>query len=188
MKPLLYISFLLLTACKTQIDIDKIEQREHGLSYIKETNKLVDGEVIRRFDNGKIAERHNYEKGKAVGNWYAYGFDGETVSHGFGVDAKKYEVRLSNIDMTYSFLSINMEGSFAFGAFYIDDEKLFGEPQKLVSLSKEVFNDYSKKYGVNEILFFDNSHEYTVAKSATLNGTFKVDTVSRKEKKTVFIN
>jgi hypothetical protein len=137
MRPLLYISLLLLTACKSQIDINTIEQREHGLSYIKGTNKLVDGEVIRKFDNGRIASRESYKDGKAIGNWYAYGFDGETVSQGFGIDAKKYEQKFSNVDLTYSFLSINIEGSFAFATLYIDNKNLFEDPKTLVGLSKK---------------------------------------------------
>jgi hypothetical protein len=176
-----------LTACKSQIDIDTIEQREHGLSYIKGTNKLVDGEVIRKFDNGRIASRENYENGKAIGEWYAYGFDGETVNHGFGIDAKKYEKKLSNLDLTYSFLSINIEGSFAFATLYLDNQKYFDDPKILLGLSKEVFNDYSSKYKIDDLLIYDNQHEYTISKSATLTDNYKIDTVSGKDKKTIFI-
>lgn len=187
MRTLIYLSFLLLSACKAEIDIDKIEQREHGLSYVKGSDKLVDGEVIRKFDNGSIAERHNYKNGKAIGEWFAYGYDGETVSHGFGVDVKKYEKKLANVNLTYSLLSINLEGTFTFATLYLDNKKLFDEPKTLVALSNHVFTDYSDKHGFNEILLYDNEHEYTVAKSATLKDTFKVDTVGGKEKKTLFI-
>lgn len=176
-----------MTACKPQIDIDTIEQREHGLSYIKGTNKLVDGEVIRKFDNGRIASRENYKKGKAIGDWYAYGFDGEIVNHGFGIDAKKYEKKLSNLDLTYSFLSINIEGSFAFATLYLDNQKYFDDPKILLRLSKEVFNDYSNKYKIDDLLIYDTHHEYTISKSAILRDQYKIDTVNGKDKKTVFI-
>jgi hypothetical protein len=187
MRALIFISILLLTACKNQIDIDQIEQKEHGLSYIRGTDKLVTGEVVRKFENGRIAERHSYKDGKAVGNWYAYGYDGETVSHGFGIDGKKYEPGLSNVDLTYSFLSINIEGSFAFATLYLDNNKLFNDPKTLVALSKVVFADYSEKYQIDEVLIYDKEHEYTISKTATLTNAFKIDTVRGKDKQTVFI-
>jgi hypothetical protein len=176
-----------LTACKSQIDVETIEQREHGLSYIKGTNKLVDAEAIRKFDNGRIASRENYENGKAIGNWYAYGYDGETVSQGFGVDAKKFEEKLSNVDLTYSFLSINIEGSFAFATLYLDNQKHFDDPKILLRLSKEVFNEYSSKYKIEDLLIYDKQHEYTISKNATISDNYKIDTVSGKDKLTIFI-
>ena len=176
-----------MTACKSQIDIDTIEQREHSLSYIKGTDKLVDGEVIRKFENGRIASRENYKNGKAIGNWYSYGFDGETVSYGYGIDAKKYEKSLTNLDFTHSFLSINIEGSFAFATLYLDNQKYFDEPKILLKLSKEVFDDYSTKYKIDDLLIYDKQNEYTISKSATLSDNYKIDTVSGKDKKTIFI-
>ena len=187
MRPLLFISLILLLACKNQVDIDTIEQREHGLSYIKGTNKLVDGEVVRKFDNGKIAELSNYKDGKAIGDWFAYGYQGETVSHGFGVDAKKYESKLPNTDLTYAFLSINIEGSFAFATLFLDNQKYFDDTKILLGLSKEIFNDYSAKYKIEDLLIYDKQHEYTISKSATLSDSYKIDTVSGKDKKTIFI-
>jgi hypothetical protein len=187
MRALIFISILFLTACKNQIDIDQIEQKEHGLSYIRGTDNLVTGEVVRKFENGRIAERHSYKDGKAIGDWYAYGYDGETVSHGFGIDGKKYQSGISNVDLTYSFLSLNIEGSFTFATFYLDNKKLFNDPKTLVALSKEVFIDYSDKYKIDEILIYDNEHEYTISKTATLTNTFKIDTVKGKDKQTVFI-
>lgn len=186
MRQLIYISLLLLTACKNQFDIDSIEQRAHGLTFIKGTNTLVDGQVTRKFDNGKIAELFNYKNGQPIGNWYLYGFKGETVSHGFGVDAKHYESKLSNIDLTYSFILIN-ESSFAYATLYLDNQKYFDDPTILIKLSKEVFNDYSDKYNIDDILIFDKHHKYTIAKSATLSNNYKIDTVKSKDIKTIFI-
>jgi hypothetical protein len=187
MRSLLFITLLLLTACKSQIDINTIEQREHDLSYIKGTGKLVDGEVISKFDNGRIASRENYDNGKAIGEWYTYGFDGETINHGFGINFKKYEQRLPNLNLTYSVLSISIEGSFTFATLYLDNQKYFNDPKILLELSKEVFNDYSKKYKIDDLLIYDKEHEYTILKSATLNDNYKIDTVSGKDKKTIFI-
>jgi hypothetical protein len=187
MRPYFFITLLLLTACTSQIDIETIEQREHALSYIKGTNKLVDGEVIRKFDNGRIASRENYKNGKAIGDWYAYGFDGETVNYGFGIDAKQFEKNLSNLDLTYSFLSINIEGTFAFATLYLDNQKYFDKPEILIKLSKEVFNNYSSKYKIDDLLIYDKQHEYTISKNATLKENYEIDTVYGKDKKTIFI-
>jgi hypothetical protein len=186
MRPIIYISILLLTACKNQVDIDNIEQREHRLSFIKGTNTLVNGQVTRKFDNGKIAELHNYKNGKAIGNWYAYGYKGEIISNGFGVDAKQYETKIPNTDLTYSFLSINIEGSFAFATLYLDNQRYFDDSKILLTLSKEIFKDYSNKYNIGDLLIYDEQHEYTISKSATLSDNYNVDTVKGKDKKTIF--
>lgn len=178
MRPLVYTLLLLLAACKTKINLDAIERREHELSYLKGTNNLVDGQVIRKFDNGKIAELHNYKDGKPIGDWFVYGFQGEIVSHGFGVDAKKYETRLPNNDFSYSHLSINIEGSFAYATMYLDNLAYFENPKILLGLSKEIYKDYYDKYKIEDIYIFNGQHEYTISKSATLSDSYKIDTLS----------
>jgi hypothetical protein len=89
--------------------------------------------------------------------------------------------------LTYSFLSINIEGSFAFATLYLDNQKYFDDPKILLKLSKEIFNDYSSKYNIEDLLIYDKQHEYTISKSATLSDNYKIDTVNGKDKKTIFI-
>jgi hypothetical protein len=187
MRHFIYIALLFLTACKPQIDIDNIEQRENGLSYIKGTNQLVDGEVVRKFENGKIGELHNFKNGKPIGNWYTYGDNGKILSHGFGVDARKYEKKLGNVDLANSFLSLNQTGDFTYLTFYLGNKELFENPNLMVSLSKEVFDEYSLQYKLEDIFLYDKEHEYTISKSATLSDRYKIDTVNRKDKKVIFI-
>ena len=88
MRPYIFILILLLTSCKNQTDVNSIELREHGLSYIKGTNTLVDGEVVRKAD-GKIIELQNYKSGKMIGQFFQYGPAGQVLSHGFGTEIKK---------------------------------------------------------------------------------------------------
>jgi hypothetical protein len=187
LRHFIYISLLFLTACKSQISIDNIEQREHGLSYIKGTNQLVEGEVVRKLENGKTGELHNFKNGKPIGNWYAYGDNGKVLSHGFGVDAKKYEKKLGDIDLTNSFFSINQTGDFTYLTFYSDNKQLFESPNLMIRLSKQVFDEYSSQYKFEEVFLYDNEHEYTISKSATLSGNYNIDTVTGKDKKTIFI-
>lgn len=142
-----------MTACKSQIDIGKIEKREHGLSYIKGTNQLVDGEVVSKLGNGRVRELHNFRRGKPIGNWYSYGANGEVVSHGFGVDAKRYEKTIGGIDLTNSFFSLNQTGEFTYLTFYSDNKDLFENPNLMVKLSKEIFDEYSAKYKVEDVFY-----------------------------------
>ena len=183
----IFILSFLLVGCKSSIDIDNIEQREHGLSYIKGTDKLVNGQVVRKLENGKTSELHNFKDGKPIGNWYAYGDNGKVLSHGFGVDAKKYENKLDSIDLTNSFLSINQTGDFTYATFYLDNSKLFENQNLMVNLSKEIFTEYSVEYKFEEVFFYDKEHEYTISKSATTNSSYNIDTVKGKDKKTIFI-
>lgn len=184
---LTYIFLLLLTACKHQININDTEKREHGLTYIKGTNKLVNGEVVRKFDNGKVAELHNFRNGKAIGNWYSLGYQGEVISHGFGVEANKYEPLLPNIVLEYSLLSINTEGAYCFATLYLDNPQLFEDIHLLRRLSKEIFNDYFEKHKIEDILIYDNEHEYTISKNAAANESYKIDTISSSDKKKIII-
>lgn len=68
-----------------------IEEREHGLRFIKGTQKLVTGQVVERFPNGNIAAIHNFKDGKMIGDWAAYDQNGNVISNGFGVEIVKYE-------------------------------------------------------------------------------------------------
>lgn len=70
-----------------------------------------------------------------------------------------YEAKLPNTDLTYSFLSINIEGTFEFATLYLDNQKHFDDPEVLLPLSKEVFNDYSNKYKIEDLLIYDSQHE-----------------------------
>jgi hypothetical protein len=186
----LFISILLIlfAGCKSRVDIDHVEQREHGLTYMKGTNKLVDGQVVRKFENGRTAEVSNYRNGKPIGNWYAYGYDGEVVSHGFGVDAEKYGRTLAIADMENAVLSINIEGSFSYATLYVDNNRIFEDVKIMMKLSREIFSDYSNQYKIGEIYFFDNEHRYTISKSAIDNSNYKIDTVMGKGKKIISIH
>ena len=147
----------------------------------------MEGEVFRKLENGKIGELHNFKNGKPIGNWYVYGDNGKVLSHGFGADAKKYEKKLGNIDLTNSFLSLNQTGDFTYLTFYLDNKELFENPNLMVRLSKEVFDDYSLQYKFDDVFLYDKEHEYTISKSATSSDSYKIDTVIGKNKKTIFI-
>lgn len=160
---------MLLTACKNQVEISTIEQREHGLSYLKGTNKLVNGEVIRKFEDGKIAELNTYKDGKPIGKWFAYGYQREIISHGFGVDADKYASLFPNLDFAYSFLSINIEGPYAFATLYLDSQKNFEDFKLIYELAKEIFSEYSAEYKIEDLLIYNDFYECKIAKKAIVS-------------------
>lgn len=183
-----FILVLTLSACKNRIDINSIERRTHGLSYIKGTNQLVTGEVVTKLADGKITNLQNYKNGQPIGNWYGYGPNGEIASHGFGVEATKYESKLKNVDLNHCCLSISViTDSFAYATLYIDNKQLFDQQKILVDLSRLIFNEYAGEYKLNDILVFDDEHEYTVSKTAIAHNNYAIDTVIGKQKKTIFI-
>ncbi len=104
MKFILAISLLLFASCKNHIDVDNTEQREHGLSYIKGTNKLVDGKVVRK-SGGKMIELQSYKDGKMIGPFFQY--DGQVVTKGFGIESENLRAgdRRNGPDQLYSFRS-----------------------------------------------------------------------------------
>ncbi len=171
------LTILFLTSCKNQIDVSSVELREHGLSYIKGTNTLVDGEVVRKAD-GKIVELQNYKQGKMIGQFFQYGPQGQVMSNGFGREIKEYEKSLNGVDLTNCVLSIvEIKNDFGYATLYMDNKNLFNQKEELIQLSKNVFADYADKYKLDGLLIFDNKHEYTISKSATTNANFTIDTI-----------
>lgn len=181
MRRLLIIIVLFLTACKNQIDANSIELRKHGLSYIKGTNKMVDGEVVRKAD-GKTIELQTYKDGKMIGPFFQYGAHGQVLSQGFGTEIKSYERLLNGTDLTNCILSIvQVKDDFSYATLYMDNTKLFNDYEKLIKLSKNIIADYSNKYKLDGLLIFDDNHEYSISKSATINRNYIVDTISRSQ-------
>jgi hypothetical protein len=177
MRPCIFILIFLLTSCKNQIDVNSIELREHFLSYIKGTNTLVNGEVVRKIE-GKIVELRNYKDGKMIGDFFLYGPAGEVLSCGFGTEIKNYEKSSNGIDLTWCILSIvKIKNDFAYATLYMDNKELFTNKDKLLQLSRNILNDYSVKYKIDNLLIFDSTHEYSISKSATINTNCTIDTI-----------
>ena len=124
------LALLTLTSCKDYIDINNIEERQHGLRYIKGTQTLVNGKVVRRTNDGKVIEQNSYKDGKMIGDWFQYDDKGQVMSHGFGTEIKNYEKSL-NIDLTYCILSIvQIKSDFGYATLYIDNKNLFNDKDK----------------------------------------------------------
>ena len=181
------VTLFFLTSCKNKIDVNSIERREHGLSYIKGTNTLVDGEVVRKAD-GKNIELQNYKEGKMVGQFFQYGLQGQVLSHGFGTEIKNYEKSLNGFNLTNCVLSVvQVKKDFGYATLYMDNKNLFNDKQKLLQLSKFIFSDYADKYKIDGLLIFDNEHEYTISESATKNTNYTFDTIPETKPKKINI-
>ncbi len=170
--------FFTLASCNNFVDVSNITMGDHGLSYMKGTNTLVTGKVVRKIDNAKIVELHNCRNGEMIGDWFQYDDKGNVVSRGFGTEIKKYENSLNGTDLTYSILSIVRMNHLRYATLYMDNHKLFDEPEKLVQLSKDIFEDYADRYKIDDLLIFDNEHAYTVTKTATTSTNYIVDTIA----------
>ena len=179
MKFILAISLLLFASCKNHIDVDNTEQREHGLSYIKGTNKLVDGKVVRK-SGGKMIELQTFNDGKMIGPFFQYGPDGQVVTKGFGIDLKTYEQAIGGTYLTNCILSVvQVNNVFSYATVYMDNARVFDEKEKLLLLTKHILADYSATYKIDDLFIFDKNHEYTVSKNAASKTDYTIDTVSR---------
>jgi hypothetical protein len=179
MRFLLIISFIFFIACKNQLDVNDIEQKAHGLNYLKGTDKLIDGEVVRKTD-GKITELQTYKDGKMIGPFYQYGPDGQVVTKGFGIELKSYEKTIGGTDLSYCILSIvQVNKTFNYATVYMDNDRLFDEKEKLLLLTKHILADYSGKYKIDGLLIFDKNHEYSISANAATNANYIIDTVSK---------
>lgn len=175
----LIIAISMLSGCKNYIDTDNTEQRAHGLWYIKGTNQLVNGEVVRK-SAGKIIDLQTYKDGKIIGPLYQYGPDGEVVSKGFGIELKSYEQAIGGTDLTNCILSVvEINNVFSYATVYMDNARLFDEKEKLLLLTEHILADYSGKYKLEGLFYFDPNHEYTVSATAANNPNYTIDTVSK---------
>ncbi len=175
----IFLFLLCFIGCKSDIDINNIEMRDHGLSYIKRSNTLVDGRVVRKAD-GRIVELTNFKEGKRIGDWFLYGDKGQVMSHGFGVEIKSYEKRLDGFDLTNCILSIVISGRnepFSYATLSMDNGHLFKDKEKLVTLANAIFLDYSDRYNINDLLIFDTKHEYSITKKAAIRNNAVFDTI-----------
>lgn len=179
MKFILAISLLLFASCKNHIDVDNTEQREHGLSYIKGTNKLVDGKVVRK-SGGKMIELQTFKDGKMIGPFFNMAPTGQVVTKGFGIDLKTYEQAIGGTDLTNCILSVvQVNNVFSYATVYMDNARVFDEKEKLLLLTKHILADYSATYKIDDLFIFDKNHEYTVSKNAASKTDYTIDTVSR---------
>jgi hypothetical protein len=173
---LLIIVLSLLTACNNHIDVNNTEQRAHGLWYIKGTNKLVDGEVVRKLE-GKMIELHTLKDGKMIGPFFQYGPDGKVATKGFGIELKSYEQAIGGTDLTNCILSIvQVNNVFNYATVYMDNARVFDEKEKLLLLTKHILADYSDKYKIDGLFLFDVNHEYTVSANAANKADYIIDT------------
>ena len=179
-KIVLLLILLTFTSCGHYIDINNLEQRQHGLSYLKGTNTLANGEAVRKTSGGKIVELHTYKEGKMIGNWFQYGEKGQVTSHGFGTEINNYENIINGTDLAYCILSIvEIKEDFSYATLYMDNKNFFSDKEKILKLSKAIFSDYSDKYKISDLLIFDNAHEYSVSKTATINTYYTIDTITK---------
>ena len=173
---------VVLSSCKDEIDINSIERRDHGLSYIKGTNTLVDGKAVLKSKDGKLLEVHSYSNGKMIGDFFIYGDNGQVMSHGFGTEIKDYEKSLGGVDLSYCILSIvNGKDELSYATLYMDNPNLFADREKIIHLAKAVISDYADKHKFDGLLIFDNNHQYTVSKSVLKNTNYSIDTVPDKK-------
>lgn len=170
---------LLFYSCNNQINVNNTEQREHGLWYIKETQKLVNGEVVRKSD-GRIIELQTYKDGKMIGPFFQYGPDGKVITKGIGIELKSYEQAIGGADLTNCILSlVEVNNTFSYATVYMDNVRLFDEKEILLLLTRQIFSDYSAKYKIDGLFIFDKNHEYTVSKNAATMTEYTIDTVSK---------
>jgi len=179
MKFILVLSFLFFASCKNHIDADNTEQRAHGLWYIKGTNKLVDGEVVRT-SGGKMFELQTFKDGKMIGPFFQYGPDGQVLTKGFGIELKTYGQAIGGTDLTNCILSVvQVNNVFSYATVYMDNARVFDEKEKLLLLTKHILADYSATYKIDDLFIFDRNHEYTVSKNAASMKDYSIDKVSK---------
>jgi len=60
----------------------------------------------------------------------------------------------------------------------LDNANLFNDQEKLLQLSKGIFADYANKYKIDNLLIFDNRHEYTISRSVISKIDYIIDSIA----------
>ncbi|SHE42868.1 toxin-antitoxin system YwqK family antitoxin [Flavisolibacter ginsengisoli] len=160
MKLFISILFVILVGCSTT-DMNNIEVRSDRLAYYKGTDKLVDGTVIRRFENGRIAERMNYKSGKQLGKWYTYDYDGNDFTHGVAIALNdRIIIAYRQFDLSKADFSINTEDTYKYASLELPSPAFKPGIQELLRLRTEIYNQYKDEYNFRDIYIHVGAEEY----------------------------
>ena len=175
MRIFLAILLMVFVGCSS-IDIETIEQRPNGLTYYKGTDRLVNGIVTRRFEDGGLAEKANYTSGKQVGKWFTYDYQGNDFTHGYGIELDQQiindnrKMNLANVT-----LSINVEKDYQYASIALPDitpNTAFGQ---VLQLRNSIYDQYSKQHHFKDVFIFYRSTEYRFT-NAQYSGNICLDT------------
>ena len=182
MRLLIFISLLILFGCSSSIDIDSVESRPDGLTYHKGTNDLVDGVVIRKFENGRVAEKLTYKLGKQIGKWSSYDYNGNDFTHGYGFDLEK-QIIIDNkkLNLTNVTVSINVEKNYRYASVSLPDTSSDIFISDFLNLRNSIYNRYSQKHDFNDVFINFKRNEYRFL-NASYSANLFLDTVKSNEK------
>jgi hypothetical protein len=142
-----------------------IEMRSDGLTYYKNTNELVDGKAVRKFEDGIIAETANYEKGKQVGKWNSYDHQGDDFTHGYIIAiAEEIISSNKNLQLANATLSINFEGDYKYASFGIPGNSPEPGNADLLNIRNIIFKKYKDNHQFKDVFIFYKDKQYRFEK------------------------
>jgi hypothetical protein len=151
----------IFTGCSSSIDIETVELRTDGLTYYKGTSKLVDGTVTRKFENGRLAEKVTYESGKQLGKWFSYDYDGNYVTHGYGVELDQQIISTNEkLNLSNTTLSIHNEGDYRSASIALRDDLPEVTIRQLLQFRNSIFALYSGKHQFKDVDIYYKSNQY----------------------------
>jgi hypothetical protein len=180
MRAFTIILLLIFVGCSS-IDIESVEQRTNGLTYYKGTNRLVDGTVIRRFENGVLAEKANYKSGKQIGDWFTYEQNGKVFTHGYGIDiAQKIINNNQNLNLSNANISINVEGNYQYASVALTENAPNVTVAQLLQLRNSIWHEYHADYRFKDVFILYGLNQYRFLKS-DYSSKVSLDTVKTNE-------
>jgi len=115
----LIISLLLIGCFNHKVQISDLRIL-HNKYYYKEEKIPFSGIVISKFESGQVLNEINVQNGIPIGNWVAYGYDGEVVQNG---TFRPFYLRKNRINSITGIERINLcptkEGNVSFIDLYI---------------------------------------------------------------------
>ncbi len=180
---LLFFTYLLifLSCCST--DITSIEEREDGVTYYKGTNKLVEGTVIRRFENGSVAEKMTYQSGREVGSWSTYDYQGKDFTHGIFLLLNESIIATQPFfSLSKAQFSINTEGEYTYASLSLPMLSFDPSLADLLALRTAIYTNYKDDHHFRDVSIHLGNKEYRFEKEVYPKDVLTTDTIEANDR------
>ncbi|WPV63908.1 hypothetical protein [Chitinophaga sp. LS1] len=112
------ILIVLLFSCKQIYNDPEISEKNN--KSIGADGKLINGEVVSHFENGKVSGIHHFRDGIPDGKWRVYDHQGSLVQNGFIVEDLEIKRLLEvKYDIDYVLKDSWKEGNLDIGSIYV---------------------------------------------------------------------
>lgn len=193
MKRQLGIILFVLFLASCSIDSEEIETRKNGLTYFKETDKLVTGTVTSKFESGELSSKVEFKSGKELGKWFCYDgsedyilLQGESVNY-----PEKIKQEFPDFDLNNLTLSFDTEGAilpYDHCSINLLESTSNKNLSELIKFTNTIYSYFLDTYKIKRLSIVHGHFDYRFEKLPVDINHFKADTIDHFDDKLIKIN